>query len=106
VRRLVLLAIVTVFLAMPCVSAFAEESAAKKKAEELPWDKASISLGSFISSSNSNIRLSANGLGIGIATELFYLEVEAEGEDYPAIDFTGKLEYQYLGAMLYGKVYF
>ena len=105
-RRLILAAIVTVFLSMTCISASAEESDAKKKAEALPWEKASIDLGSFLSSSSSNIRLSANGLGIGIATELFYLEVEAEGEDYPAIDFTGKLEYQYLGAMLYGKVYF
>lgn len=68
-RRSLLFAIVTVFLAIPCVSAFAEESAAKKKAENLPWEKASISLGTFISSSNSNIRLSANGLGIGIDVE-------------------------------------
>jgi hypothetical protein len=67
--RLILVAIVTVFLAMPCTSAFAEENAEKKKAENLPWDKASISLGSFVSSTNSNIRLSADGLGIGIDVE-------------------------------------
>jgi len=67
--RLILVAIVTVFLAMPCASALAEESDAKKTAEDLPWDKASISLGSFISSTNSNVRLSADGLGIGIDVE-------------------------------------
>jgi hypothetical protein len=68
-RRLILVAIVTVFLAMPCASAFSEESDAKKKAENLPWDRASIELGSFVSSTNSNVRLSANGLGIGIDVE-------------------------------------
>lgn len=231
-RRLILVAIVTVFLAMPCVSAFAEESDAKKKAEDLPWDKASISLGSLVSSTNSNIRLSAEGLGIGIdveealgldttqtvfraggiwrfsdnrrhradlswfairrdgstqlvqditidgvtyptgtqantsfdldvykatysysflqddrmdigagiglyimplrfeftasgvvngqvseavtaplpvfglAVENFNLAVEAEGEDYPEINFKGKIEYRYFGAILYGRIYF
>ena len=68
-RRLILVAIVTVFLAMPCASAFAEESDAKEKAENLPWDKGSISLGSFISSTSSNARLSANGAGVGIDME-------------------------------------
>ncbi|MDX2455592.1 hypothetical protein, partial [Desulfosarcina sp.] len=68
-RRLILVAIVTVFLAMPCTSAFAEENAAKKMAKTLPWDKASISLGSFITSASSNVRLSAKGVGIGIDVE-------------------------------------
>jgi hypothetical protein len=68
-RRLILVAIVTVFLAMSCTFGFAEESDAKKKAENLPWEKASIDLGSFVSSASSNVRLSANGLGIGIDLE-------------------------------------
>jgi hypothetical protein len=68
-RRLILVAITTVFLVMPCASAFAEGNAEKKKAENLPWDKASISLGSFVSSSRSNVLLSANGFGIGIDVE-------------------------------------
>jgi len=68
-RRLILAAIVTVFLSMTCVSASAEESDAKKKAEDLPWEKASINLGSFVSSSSSNIRLSAKGVGVGIDVE-------------------------------------
>jgi hypothetical protein len=67
--RLILVVIVTGFLAMFCASAFAEENAAKKKAENLPWDKASISLGSFVSSTNSKVYLSANGVGIGIDVE-------------------------------------
>ena len=68
-RRLILAAIVTVFLSMTCISASAEESDAKKKADDLPWEKASIHLGSFISSSNSSIRLSAKGVGVGIDVE-------------------------------------
>ena len=68
-RRLILAAIVTVFLSMTCISASAEESDAKKKAEDLPWEKASINLGSFVSSSSSNIRLSAKGVGVGIDVE-------------------------------------
>jgi hypothetical protein len=69
VRRLIRVAIVTVFLAMPCASALAEESTVKKKTEDIPWDKASISLGSFVSSSRSNVLLSANGFGIDIDVE-------------------------------------
>lgn len=68
-KRVIRVLILVVFLATICPPAFAEENAAKKKAEALPWDKASITLGSFVSSTNSNIRLSANGLGVGIDVE-------------------------------------
>lgn len=68
-RRLILGAIVTVFLSLTCISASAEESGAKKKAEDLPWEKASIHLGSFLSSSSSNIRLSGKGVGVGVDVE-------------------------------------
>ena len=45
-------------------------------------------------------------VGFGVSTEMFNLGVEAEGEDYPQIDLMGKIEYRYLGAMLYGRIYF
>jgi hypothetical protein len=45
-------------------------------------------------------------VGFGLGVESFNLAVEAEGEDYPGIDFRGKIEYQYLGAMLYASFYF
>jgi hypothetical protein len=45
-------------------------------------------------------------VGFGIGVETFRLEIEAEGEDYPEIDFIGELKYNYLGLLLYTKVYF
>lgn len=45
-------------------------------------------------------------VGFGLGVENFNLQAEAEGEDYPAIDFVGNIQLQYLGAMLYAKVYF
>ena len=68
-RKLIPIAILAIFMAAICPPAFAEENAAKKKAETLPWDKASITLGTFVSSTNSNVRLSANGVGVGIDVE-------------------------------------
>jgi len=43
-------------------------------------------------------------LGIGVDT--FRLNIEAEGEDYPAIDFVGQIELNYTGLLLYTKIYF
>ena len=68
-KRLIPVLILMAFLTAVCPPVFAEEKTAEQKAENLPWDKASISLGSFVSSSNSNIRLSANGVGVGIDVE-------------------------------------
>ncbi len=68
-RRLIPVLILLAFLVAICPQAFAEENATKKKAEKLPWDKASISLGSFVSSTDSTVRLSAKGVGIGINVE-------------------------------------
>jgi len=45
-------------------------------------------------------------VGFGLATDIFNLSVEAEGEDYPQVDLVGKIEYRYVGAMLYARVYF
>lgn len=45
-------------------------------------------------------------VGLGIGVDTFRLKIEAEGEDYPGIDFMGNLEYNYTGLLLYTKVYF
>ena len=44
--------------------------------------------------------------GIGMGIESFNLEVEAQGSDYPNVDFVGAFGFNYLGLMLYGKLYF
>jgi hypothetical protein len=45
-------------------------------------------------------------VGIGLGFESFNLAVEAKGEDYPGVNFKGKLNFTYLGANLYVKLYF
>jgi hypothetical protein len=59
---------------------------------------------------NSKIALEYNAwkhVGLGIGVESFRLHLEDKGgNDYPGIDFIGKLEFRYAGLLLYGKVYF
>ncbi|MFC1858601.1 hypothetical protein ACFL9U_11355 [Thermodesulfobacteriota bacterium] len=45
-------------------------------------------------------------VGFGLSAESFRVKVEAEGGDYPGVDFNGSLEYQNLGLMAYVKFYF
>ena len=45
-------------------------------------------------------------LGFGVAFNVFNLDIEADGEDYPGIDFKGDLEFRYSGLLLYAKVPF
>jgi hypothetical protein len=33
------------------------------------------------------------------------IEVEANGSDYPGVDFKGTIEFDYIGALLYVKVF-
>ena len=57
----------------------------------------------------ANIDLEYNvwkNVGLGIGVDTFRLKIEAEGEDYPGIDFIGELEFNYIGLLLYTKVYF
>ncbi len=68
-RSLIPLAALTIFMAAICQPAFAEENDTKKNAENLPWEKVSLELGSFLSSASGNVRLSAEGFGIGIDLE-------------------------------------
>jgi len=61
--------ILAALVAAACPPVFAEEKATKTEVENLPWEKASIMLGSFLSSTNSNVRLSAKGIGVGFDVE-------------------------------------
>ena len=44
--------------------------------------------------------------GVGVAYEYFRLQVKAEGQDYPYIDLAGKIQFNYGGILLYGKLFF
>ena len=44
--------------------------------------------------------------GVGAEYDAFRIGVEAEDEDYPLIDFIGKINFSYNALLLYGKVYF
>ena len=45
-------------------------------------------------------------LGFGLAANVFDLDIEADGEDYPGIDFKGELNFRYSGLLLYVKMPF
>ena len=44
--------------------------------------------------------------GIGAGYNSFDLRIKADGNDYPNIKLTGKIEFSYSGLLLYGKVFF
>ena len=45
-------------------------------------------------------------VGIGLGIESFRFKAEADGEDYPEIDFKGSVEFTYVGAELYARIFF
>jgi hypothetical protein len=45
-------------------------------------------------------------LGFGAGYNFFRLSIKSEGDDYPNIDLTGKIEFNYSGLLLYGKLFF
>ena len=45
-------------------------------------------------------------VGIGLGVDALEMRVEADGEDYTGIDFTGAMEFSYIGLQLYVKAYF
>ena len=45
-------------------------------------------------------------VGFGLSAENFNVKVEAEGNDYPGVDFFGTFEYRNFGVMAYVKLYF
>jgi hypothetical protein len=44
--------------------------------------------------------------GVGVAYDYLRLQFKAEGQDYPYIDLVGKVQFNYGGIMLYGKLFF
>ena len=44
--------------------------------------------------------------GIGLGVDAFRLRAEAKEEDYPGVDFSGEVEFGYIGMQLYGRVFF
>lgn len=47
-----------------------------------------------------------NHVGIGLGIDSFKLGVEAEGEDYPSVDFSGNVEFEYVGIQIYTRIFF
>jgi len=45
-------------------------------------------------------------VGFGLAFDTFNLHIEADGEDYPQIDFVGELNFNITGLSLYMKMFF
>lgn len=45
-------------------------------------------------------------LGFGLAFDTFNLHIEANGEDYPEIDFRGEINFNVTGLLLYAKMFF
>jgi hypothetical protein len=45
-------------------------------------------------------------VGFGLAFDTFNLHIEADGEDYPEIDFEGELNFNITGLLLYMKMFF
>lgn len=45
-------------------------------------------------------------VGFGLGIDAMRVKVEAEGSDYPGIDFHGDIQFSYFGAQLYLKAYF
>jgi len=45
-------------------------------------------------------------VGFGLAFDTFNLRIEADGEDYPQIDFEGELNFNITGLLLYMKMFF
>jgi hypothetical protein len=43
---------------------------------------------------------------IGLGVDDFNLKIEADGEDYPTLDFKGKINYQHTGLSMYAKFLF
>ena len=45
-------------------------------------------------------------IGFGFGYNIFRVSVKAEGSDYPNIDFTGKIQLNYSGLLLYARTWF
>ncbi len=45
-------------------------------------------------------------VGIGLGFDAMGITVEADDEDWPGVDFKGKVEFDYIGLQLYGRLFF
>ena len=45
-------------------------------------------------------------IGFGLGFDSFRSKAEADGEDYPLIDFRGNVEFNYVGLQLYARIFF
>jgi hypothetical protein len=45
-------------------------------------------------------------VGFGLGFNSFNLDIQANGEDYPQIDFRGNINFNYAGLLLYAKMFF
>ncbi len=61
--------------------------------------------GSITSTSVALEYLPWKHVGFGLGVDAMRVEVEAKGSDYPGVDFKGNVEFDYLGAQLYVKVF-
>ena len=45
-------------------------------------------------------------VGIGLGFDSLAVKVEADGQDYPKIDFKGNVEFNYTGFQLYLRIFY
>ena len=62
--------------------------------------------GGIVDSTTSVEYKPLKNLGLGLSANSFKVGIEAEGDDYPNIDFVGNIKFDYLGLLLYGKLYY
>lgn len=61
--------------------------------------------GSILANSFALEYLPWKHIGFGLGVDAMRISVEAEGEDYPTIDFRGAFDFSYFGAQLYLKAF-
>ena len=61
--------------------------------------------GSIASTSVALEYLPWKNVGFGLGVDAMRVQVEAKGSDYPGVDFKGNVEFDYIGAQLYVKVF-
>jgi hypothetical protein len=45
-------------------------------------------------------------VGFGLGFNNFQIQINAEGSDYPNVNFLGSIDFEYRGLLLYTKIYF
>jgi hypothetical protein len=61
----------------------------------------------YILSMNGSIEYRAwKHFGFGTGVDILHLFIESDGEDYPGVDLKGEIEFQYIGLIIFSKIYF